>query len=263
MEQSQKIVGDSSSSSSTNTSKMTGPNEDTIPIIVFSIQWMIHVLSDCKNPKCELLNCRKMKQLLVHCKRCDKQMIGGCQLCKIFMSLCYFHMNNCQKSSKCVVPFCSTMKHKSNQSLNDLTSKDYEILGLVPVPVPMSEPVTQNPGPSDDPSQKSVANSLEPINEFRPNSRSEPSPFLVPSLPSMPILDPEESASSRNNRPEIPPGQQIKMASINKRPIKFSDSHSAQSASPKKRPKILTGHQRKPAALHSTEQLPTTSKPRQ
>lgn len=198
-----------------------------------------------------------MKQLLVHGKYCDKQIIGGCKLCKIFMSLCYFHMNNCQKS-KCVVPFCSPMKHKSNQSLYDLTSKDYEILGLVPMPVPMG-PVTQNPRPSDDSSQESVADSLEPaINESRPDSRLEPSPFFIPSIPAIPGSCPEKSASLNNRLKVLSPGQQIKKASNNKRPIKFSNSQSAQSASPHKRPKILTGHKKKPVS--NSTQLPTNSK---
>ncbi|XP_024887407.1 CREB-binding protein-like isoform X2 [Temnothorax curvispinosus] len=78
-----------------------------------SIQSLTHACQ-CRDAKCHLptLNCQKMKRLMIHVKYCkERKTNGNCPICKELITVCCYHAKGCQET-KCLVPFCSNIKHK-------------------------------------------------------------------------------------------------------------------------------------------------------
>ena len=71
---------------------------------------LIHALN-CKNVNCTLLSCKRMKQLIVHFRACEKL---NCVICKQFIALCCYHAKICNEI-ECKVPYCVTFKNKLEQ----------------------------------------------------------------------------------------------------------------------------------------------------
>ncbi|XP_062229754.1 probable histone acetyltransferase HAC-like 1 [Phragmites australis] len=63
----------------------------------------------CRAPGCQYPNCRKLKALFHHGKKCQKRASGGCPLCKKMWGIIQFHARAC-KESQCNVPRCSDLK---------------------------------------------------------------------------------------------------------------------------------------------------------
>lgn len=68
----------------------------------------------CRDANCRLPSCQKMKRVVMHTKNCKRKTNGGCPICKQLIALCCYHAKHCQET-KCLVPFCSNIKHKIKQ----------------------------------------------------------------------------------------------------------------------------------------------------
>ncbi|TGZ32996.1 hypothetical protein DBV15_08836, partial [Temnothorax longispinosus] len=83
------------------------------------IQSLVHACQ-CRDANCRLRclpsSCQKMKRVVMHTKNCKIKTNGGCLICKQLIALCCYHAKHCQET-KCLVPFCSTIKHKIKQQL--------------------------------------------------------------------------------------------------------------------------------------------------
>ncbi|CAJ2657223.1 unnamed protein product [Trifolium pratense] len=65
--------------------------------------------SQCDSAHCRYPNCRQMKGLFYHAKRCRTRIFGGCVICKKVWYLIQLHARACNKS-ECNVPRCSDVK---------------------------------------------------------------------------------------------------------------------------------------------------------
>ncbi|CAL8331490.1 unnamed protein product [Merluccius merluccius] len=77
------------------------------------IQSLVHACQ-CRNAKCSLPSCQKMKRVVQHTKACKRKTNGSCPVCKQVIALCCYHAKHCQEN-KCPVPFCLNIKHKLRQ----------------------------------------------------------------------------------------------------------------------------------------------------
>lgn len=77
------------------------------------IQSLVHACQ-CRDANCRLPSCCKMKRVVMHTKNCKRKTNGGCPICKQLIALCCYHAKHCQET-KCLVPFCSNIKHKIKQ----------------------------------------------------------------------------------------------------------------------------------------------------
>lgn len=77
------------------------------------IQSLVHACQ-CRDANCRLTSCQKMKRVVQHTKVCKRKTNGGCPICKQLIALCCYHAKHCQET-KCLVPFCSNIKHKLKQ----------------------------------------------------------------------------------------------------------------------------------------------------
>ncbi|XP_071554276.1 uncharacterized protein [Temnothorax nylanderi] len=78
------------------------------------IQSLVHACQ-CRNANCRLSSCQKMKREVMHAKYCKRRKTNGdCPICKQLIALCRYHAKGCQET-KCLVPFCSNIKHKIKQ----------------------------------------------------------------------------------------------------------------------------------------------------
>lgn len=77
------------------------------------IQSLVHGCQ-CRDANCRLPSCQRMKRVVMHTKNCKRKTNGGCPICKQLIALCCYHAKHCQET-KCLVPFCSNIKHKIKQ----------------------------------------------------------------------------------------------------------------------------------------------------
>ena len=68
----------------------------------------------CREPKCQLASCAKMKRVVEHTKTCKRKTGGGCRICQELIHLCCYHAKHCLER-ECVVPFCRHIKRKLRQ----------------------------------------------------------------------------------------------------------------------------------------------------
>ncbi|XP_014295009.1 histone acetyltransferase p300 [Microplitis demolitor] len=116
--------------SSTDDTNMT-PNE--------SMMWLVHVLCQCKNIECKLSNCQQFRKVFKHLNKCDKRIRGHCKICQQFISLCYYHVDCCEMTSDCQLPFCAVLKeHVKNQEFPPRFQDTYKHLGLQRMSLPES-----------------------------------------------------------------------------------------------------------------------------
>ena len=86
-----------------------------IQAILRCIETMGHA-RQCHDANCCMLDCKKMKRVFAHTRSCQQKSIGGCAICKQFISLCVYHAKHCQDGATCPVPLCL----KINQKLSEL-----------------------------------------------------------------------------------------------------------------------------------------------
>ncbi|XP_071632440.1 histone lysine acetyltransferase CREBBP-like isoform X1 [Temnothorax longispinosus] len=98
--------------------EQTNPQEPRELRIQRWIQSLVHACQcrDANNCRqCRLPSCQKMKRVMMHTKNCRRKTNGRCLISKQLIALCYYHTaKHCQKT-KCLVPFCSNIKHKIKQ----------------------------------------------------------------------------------------------------------------------------------------------------
>uniref|UniRef100_A0ACD5Z6X1 Uncharacterized protein n=2 Tax=Avena sativa TaxID=4498 RepID=A0ACD5Z6X1_AVESA len=63
----------------------------------------------CRDATCEHSNCRRIKGVFGHARKCTKRASGGCKVCLKMWALLHFHARAC-KESKCTVPRCRDLK---------------------------------------------------------------------------------------------------------------------------------------------------------
>lgn len=93
--------------------KQANPQEARKLSIQRCIQSLVHACQ-CRDANCRLPSCQKMKRVVTHTKICKRKTNGGCPICKQLIALCCYHAKHCQET-KCLVPFCSNIKHKLKQ----------------------------------------------------------------------------------------------------------------------------------------------------
>lgn len=69
------------------------------------LRLMVHAGSCRYRGGCQYPNCRKLKSLFHHGKKCKTRTSGGCRLCKQIWSLIHLHARGC-KESQCNLPRC-------------------------------------------------------------------------------------------------------------------------------------------------------------
>lgn len=99
--------------SSPTDAKQANPQEARKLSIQRCIQSLVHACQ-CKDANCRLQSCVKMKRIVAHIKVCKRRTTGGCNICKQVVALCCHHAKHCSEA-KCLVPFCSSIKHKFKQ----------------------------------------------------------------------------------------------------------------------------------------------------
>ena len=83
-------------------------NPDNLNAIQRCIQSLVHA-SQCRDPICQSLSCRRMKKVVSHVRQCTRKSTGGCQICRQFVALCCYHAKACQED-KCLVHWCKNIK---------------------------------------------------------------------------------------------------------------------------------------------------------
>lgn len=74
------------------------------------IRTLVHA-SQCIEPNCMPVSCKKMKRILAHIKNCQRKLKGSCNICLQLTTLCCYHAKDC-KEKKCPVPLCSSIKKR-------------------------------------------------------------------------------------------------------------------------------------------------------
>ncbi|KAL3266918.1 hypothetical protein HHI36_011068 [Cryptolaemus montrouzieri] len=109
----EKLGFDLDDGSSPSDSKLANPNEARKLSIQRCIHSLVHACQ-CRDANCRLTSCLKMKRVVTHTKVCKRKTNGGCPICKQLIALCCYHAKHCTET-KCLVPFCSNIKHKLKQ----------------------------------------------------------------------------------------------------------------------------------------------------
>ena len=92
----------------TNVKVLTKEHQDPLDYFYLIHAWY------CKDFNCTSEGCFKMKQMILHSYECK---IGGCQICKKTLILCYYHVWVCENNRNCNLPFCSTIWQKMGLQL--------------------------------------------------------------------------------------------------------------------------------------------------
>lgn len=72
----------------------------------------------CKGPSggCQLKNCARMKQLIVHVKTCQVTHSGGCKICARLLSLIIIHARSCAaRGDSCRLPYCDKIRERNER----------------------------------------------------------------------------------------------------------------------------------------------------
>lgn len=109
----EKLGLDLDDGSSPGDTKQANPQEARKLSIQRCIQSLVHACQ-CRDANCRLPSCQKMKRVVTHTRNCKRKTNGGCSICKQLIALCCYHAKHCQEI-KCLVPFCSNIKHKLKQ----------------------------------------------------------------------------------------------------------------------------------------------------
>ena len=102
-----KLGTDLEEVSSPNEHKQMSHAESRTAMIERCVQSLCHACQ-CRNANCHLPACRRMQQVLVHKKMCQKPQ-NGCSICKQLIALCFHHAKRCQQWN-CPVIYCTIMR---------------------------------------------------------------------------------------------------------------------------------------------------------
>nr|XP_006012805.1 PREDICTED: histone acetyltransferase p300-like [Latimeria chalumnae] len=100
-------------SNSQQAADMQSPRDSRRLVVQRCIQSLVHACQ-CRNAKCLLPSCQKLKRVVQHTQTCKRKTNGRCPICKQLIALCCYHAKHCQEN-KCPVPFCLNIKHKLRQ----------------------------------------------------------------------------------------------------------------------------------------------------
>merc|ERR1711907_839732 len=83
-------------------------------------------MGGCRQPNCQYLNCKKMKQLLAHGKHCKKKSSSNsssrCSVCHRIWTLLQIHARQCRRSN-CPVPRCSDVRKHTRFQQSRIASR--------------------------------------------------------------------------------------------------------------------------------------------
>lgn len=72
--------------------------------------WTLEHTSTCRRIIC-LEDCRKIKKMIAHTKRCSRKAIGNCPICRELVGFVVMHAKEC-KVENCNVYICIPVKKK-------------------------------------------------------------------------------------------------------------------------------------------------------
>lgn len=74
------------------------------------IQSLVHACQ-CRDPNFHYTSCQNMKRTLHHTEICKQKTNGGCHICKLLMTILFYHGKHCQEEN-CLLIVCPTIKKK-------------------------------------------------------------------------------------------------------------------------------------------------------
>ncbi|KAL3945077.1 MAG: hypothetical protein SGBAC_000868 [Bacillariaceae sp.] len=76
---------------------------------------LVHAAGCPGSPQCNLVNCRKMKQLFAHVKTCEHTHKKGCKICIRMLALIVVHARSCTIRGSCPLPFCDRIRQRNER----------------------------------------------------------------------------------------------------------------------------------------------------
>lgn len=76
---------------------------------------LVHAAGCPGSPQCNLVNCRKMKQLFAHVKTCEQTHKKGCKICTRMLGLILVHARSCTIRGSCPLPFCDRIRERNER----------------------------------------------------------------------------------------------------------------------------------------------------